>query len=159
MGMSDELVPFKRSQGRGVGIQCSATSKQTGNRCRRFTGHPGLSVCRFHGGASPVVRAAADRRVAALVPLAIQAIKEILEDPNSSKRLAAARSIVRLAGIDARTVWEDSDVKLAIEAGGSGKSADEQIEELLASFRDTHEPENAGQESDITDPPPPPPGA
>jgi len=42
--------------------KCTATSKQSGKRC----GHwpvPGATVCKWHGGGAPQVRAAAERRV------------------------------------------------------------------------------------------------
>lgn len=43
--------------------RCSATSKQTGEQCRQRP-IPGGTVCRFHGGSSPAVRAAAETRQA-----------------------------------------------------------------------------------------------
>lgn len=42
--------------------QCSATSKQTGERCRASC-DPGATVCRVHGGATAAAKAAAQRRV------------------------------------------------------------------------------------------------
>lgn len=41
--------------------RCSAMSKQTGEQCKQRP-IPGGTVCRFHGGGSPAVRAAAERR-------------------------------------------------------------------------------------------------
>lgn len=46
------------------GQQCTATSKRSGNRCKRHTA-PGATVCAMHGGSAPQVKAAARRRVAA----------------------------------------------------------------------------------------------
>jgi hypothetical protein len=43
--------------------QCTATAKQTGERCRR-TAQPGTTVCRHHGGRAPQVQRAAKRRLA-----------------------------------------------------------------------------------------------
>lgn len=43
--------------------RCTATSKQTGERCRNAA-TAGATVCRFHGGRSPQVQAAARRRLA-----------------------------------------------------------------------------------------------
>jgi hypothetical protein len=43
------------------GVRCSATSKRTGLPCGGYAMTGGY-VCRIHGGASPVVRAAARRR-------------------------------------------------------------------------------------------------
>ncbi|MFK5689584.1 HGGxSTG domain-containing protein [Ornithinimicrobium sp. LYQ92] len=42
--------------------RCKAISKRTGNQCAR-TPIPGGTVCRWHGGSAPAVKAAADRRV------------------------------------------------------------------------------------------------
>jgi len=44
--------------------RCTATSKQTGQRCRAWP-PPGSTVCRWHGGAAPQVVAAAVRRLQA----------------------------------------------------------------------------------------------
>lgn len=41
--------------------RCTATSKQSGDRCKRFA-IPGGTVCVMHGGKSPGVRAAAEAR-------------------------------------------------------------------------------------------------
>lgn len=43
--------------------QCTATSKQTHDRCRQ-PASSGATVCRFHGGASPQVRRKAAERLA-----------------------------------------------------------------------------------------------
>jgi len=43
-------------------VTCSATSKRTGERCRR-TPRPGLNVCAFHGANSLRARRAARRRL------------------------------------------------------------------------------------------------
>ncbi len=41
--------------------RCTATSKRTGERCRRYC-RPGSWVCAYHGARAPQVIAAADRR-------------------------------------------------------------------------------------------------
>lgn len=43
-------------------VQCRATSKQTGERCRRNCG-PGAVVCSWHGGRAPQVERVARERV------------------------------------------------------------------------------------------------
>jgi hypothetical protein len=43
--------------------QCTATSKQSGQRCKRAP-IPGGTVCVMHGGATPAVKAAAEQRLA-----------------------------------------------------------------------------------------------
>lgn len=45
--------------------QCKARTKSTGKQCGRYA-YPGATVCATHGGASPTVRQAADRRTAAV---------------------------------------------------------------------------------------------
>lgn len=42
--------------------RCTATSKSTGEQCKRWA-YPGAKVCVNHGGAAPAVKAAADRRI------------------------------------------------------------------------------------------------
>jgi hypothetical protein len=42
-------------------FRCTATSKQSGERCKRRA-HPGTNVCVSHGAGSPAVRSAAARR-------------------------------------------------------------------------------------------------
>lgn len=44
-------------------VQCKATASTSGNRCRRAA-IPGGTVCAFHGGNAPQVRAKANERVA-----------------------------------------------------------------------------------------------
>lgn len=46
-------------------LQCKATIKRTGERCKN-PAIPGGTVCRFHGGAAPQVQAKAAERLAAL---------------------------------------------------------------------------------------------
>lgn len=57
---------------------CTAHSKQTGNRCGKRA-IPGGSVCRYHGGNAPHVRAKATERLAALQSLAIDGLLGDLE--------------------------------------------------------------------------------
>jgi hypothetical protein len=45
-------------------FQCTATSKQSGQRCRRRA-VPGGSVCKIHGGGTKAARAAGERKLAA----------------------------------------------------------------------------------------------
>lgn len=47
-------------------VQCSATSKRSGERCKRYA-LPGATVCRTHGAGAPQVREAAGRRVQEIV--------------------------------------------------------------------------------------------
>lgn len=62
--------------------QCVATSKSSGNRCTK-TSIPGGTVCRYHGGAAPQVRAAAANRIAVARDLALERLIEQLAPPES----------------------------------------------------------------------------
>ena len=44
--------------------QCTATSRRSGERCKRHA-HPGATVCVKHGAGAPAVKAAAARRLEA----------------------------------------------------------------------------------------------
>lgn len=57
---------------------CSARSKQTGEPCR-VPAIPGGSVCRFHGGKSPQVQAAALARIRQARDLALEKLAAALE--------------------------------------------------------------------------------
>lgn len=86
-----------------VARRCTATSKQSGQRCRR---RPivGGSVCVMHGGGAPQVRAAADARLLALVPAALDALERLVTDPRpemTAMRLRAAIEILNRTGIKA----------------------------------------------------------
>lgn len=50
--------------------KCTATNRQK-QRCKRWPIQGG-TVCRMHGGAAPQVKAAAERRLADLVPKAVE---------------------------------------------------------------------------------------
>lgn len=45
--------------------RCTAKSKTSGQQCKRYS-YPGTNVCATHGAKSPSVKAAADRRTAAV---------------------------------------------------------------------------------------------
>ena len=72
--------------------QCTATSKTTGNRCTR-PAIPGGSVCRYHGGAAPQVKAAAAARLRAMVDPALGALGYAMKGKHQDLRdaLTAAR--------------------------------------------------------------------
>lgn len=63
--------------------RCTATSKQSGQRCRNWS-TPGCSVCRFHGSASPAARRAAERRLAE---------ERILADAEKARDLLVAEGV------------------------------------------------------------------
>jgi hypothetical protein len=62
----------------GSGRQCSATSKSTGERCRRAPIVGGF-VCDHHGGKIPAVRKSARERLLAMVDPALDALLRALQ--------------------------------------------------------------------------------
>ena len=75
-------------------MKCSATSKSTGESCKRHA-IAGGTVCRVHGGAAPQVRKAAALRLAALVDPAIGVISRALKDKKQPKiAFDAARDVL-----------------------------------------------------------------
>lgn len=82
------------------GVTCTAKSKSTGKRCGNPP-IPGGTVCRIHGGNTPVVRAAGARRVfEALIAPALMQYRNIIEDPNTPAhvRLQAIRDLFDRTG-------------------------------------------------------------
>jgi hypothetical protein len=61
-----------------TGRQCTATSKQTGERCKRAPIVGGF-VCEIHGGKIPGVRKAARERLLAMVDPALDALLRVLK--------------------------------------------------------------------------------
>ena len=57
--------------------RCTATSKQSGERCKRRP-IPGGAVCVMHGGAAPQVKAAAMERLRALQDPAIDRLAKLI---------------------------------------------------------------------------------
>lgn len=85
--------------------QCSARSKQSGQRCKRRP-HPGTNVCVFHGAGSPKVKAKAQERLAerlaALAPPAISAMSELVKTKRPpAVRLRAAQDLLDRCGFGA----------------------------------------------------------
>lgn len=79
--------------------QCTATSKQTRERCKQ-SAIAGGTVCRFHGGGAPSVKRKAALRLAQLVDPAIATLgREMVKADKSSDRQRAANSILDRAGI------------------------------------------------------------
>ena len=80
-------------------MQCKATSKQSGKRCKKAA-IKGGAVCRSHGGAAPQVQKAARERFNDLVDPAINRLQKIIEDDKvpSASQVAAAKDILDRAG-------------------------------------------------------------
>ncbi len=66
--------------------RCTATSKQSGERCRRRP-HPGANVCVIHGSGSKSVKAAARDRLLAAVDPAIDSLRNIAALAKDAKGL------------------------------------------------------------------------
>lgn len=74
----DEVVRFLDSHDR-----CSA-HKVNGDPCRQPVTAPGVSVCRFHGGAAPQVQEAAINRLRMLRDTSMERLMEVLEAHGSN---------------------------------------------------------------------------
>lgn len=82
--------------------QCTATSKQTGNRC----GHgaiAGGTVCKWHGGSAPQVLEAARKRLLDMVDPALRELELLVEDSamDPKTKLAAVKDILDRVGLGA----------------------------------------------------------
>lgn len=77
--------------------QCTATSQTTGERCRRFAIQGG-HVCPHHGGSAPAVRAAANARLADLIPDAIAALHRAANSGDIKAAVKAAQVVLDRTG-------------------------------------------------------------
>lgn len=88
----------------GLPRQCTATSKQSQQRCEKPPMR-GNYVCAMHGGSATAARKAAQRRLLELSEPAITALADIMEtSTNDNSRVAAANSILDRAGISKTTI-------------------------------------------------------
>lgn len=78
-------------------FQCTATSKRSGERCKR-PARRGLTVCYMHGGNTPVARDAAERRLLALLDPAIDALHKALASKDTRAVVQACRTVLDRAG-------------------------------------------------------------
>lgn len=110
--------------------RCAATSKRTGQRCG-LPPIPGGTVCRFHGGATPVIKAAAARRLALAA-----AEREVTDRVAASGPLTLRDVYAELARTGAMAVaWRDVLAErvetlagqYATEPGGGWVRADVQL--------------------------------
>ena len=74
--------------------RCRATSKQSGERCKRAA-IPGGRVCVMHGGATRAARAAAEARLA---QAEATRMLELIWDPEAEPVTDAVQALQRLAG-------------------------------------------------------------
>lgn len=75
-------------------MKCKARSKQTQQQCRN-TPIPGGTVCRMHGGASPVVARKAAERIAAARDRALDAFTGLVDQGKIDAR-TSLDAVVRL---------------------------------------------------------------
>jgi hypothetical protein len=83
--------------------QCHATSKGSGEPCKR-SAIAGAAVCRVHGGAAPQVKEAARVRLLALVDPALGVLARAIKPHRKldSLALAASKDVLDRAGIGER---------------------------------------------------------
>jgi len=79
--------------------RCTAKSKTSGNRCMRPT-IPGGTVCRYHGGNTPVVRQRARERLLEAADPAAARLGEIVRDGRTATadQIRAAVAILDRSG-------------------------------------------------------------
>lgn len=96
--------------------RCTATSKQSGQRCKRWP-IPGGHVCVMHGGGSPLVKAKAEQRLAMLVAPAIARLGQLVDQREfPSVAIAAVKDVLdRNLGKPVENQNVDVTAKLIIE--------------------------------------------
>lgn len=98
------------------GRRCAAASRTTGRQCRQLAVN-GSTVCHFHGGAAPQVRAAAERRNAEAEAARIAARFDLADAPPLTDPVG---QLARVAG---QTVYMLD--RIAEVASGSAPNADD----------------------------------
>jgi hypothetical protein len=86
-----------------VAIRCTAKSKTTGRQCGRPI-VPGATVCRYHGGAAPQVKAAAERRLADAA--AVSALDRLGIEIDTTPEDALLKTIKVAAGMVVFYQWQ-----------------------------------------------------
>ena len=77
--------------------RCRAHNRQ-GGQCQHLS-IPGGTVCRWHGGASPVVKIAAAERLRRMQPHALDVYQDLLDDQSAQIRLATCRDLFDRTGL------------------------------------------------------------
>lgn len=118
-------------------VRCTAHSSRTGEPCKKYA-IIGGNVCSTHGGSAPAVKEAARRRIAQLVPGALNVLAEIMLDPEAKEasRVRAADSILDRAGLKA------VDVSINVSSEDANAALDAQIAAALSARFDDPEPED-----------------
>ena len=90
-GMSNYTEPTDEQR-------CTGTSKQQGRRCIRYA-QQGATVCYFHGGASPQVKAVTDKLFGLAADRALELLVDEMETAETSRdRIRAALGVLDRAG-------------------------------------------------------------
>lgn len=101
--MSESETVFRERYGPHV-VQCSSPSRQTGDRCGQIA-IPGGTVCKWHGGGNPNVKARANLRLLDAVEPSLARLVKIVSNPKSrdSDAIRAGNSLLDRAGVVRRT--------------------------------------------------------
>jgi hypothetical protein len=146
---------------RNDGLRCTATSKQSGERCRRPPIAGGF-VCQFHGGASKTVQDAARARLRAMVSPALAALLRAIDASDAGEPDAATSAVaVRAAQIVLDRTGYGPRSTVALERGADEDLASLSDDELAnraarlaleLSGRDDGEPElSRGEDGEAED--------
>jgi hypothetical protein len=108
-------------------VQCHATSKTSGQQCRR-PASAGAAVCRVHGGAAPQVKEAARVRLLALVDPALATLARAVNSRRqpTAVEISAAKDILDRAGLAAERPASEAagvTIQLAVLPAGADPSA------------------------------------
>lgn len=83
--------------------QCTAKSKTSGQRCKKYA-IPGGTVCTSHGGKAPQVKRKAQLRLLELVDPAIITLARLMASGETDQvKLQAAKDILDRAGVPRQT--------------------------------------------------------
>ncbi|MGN7187256.1 hypothetical protein [Microbacterium enclense] len=87
--------------------QCPATSKRTGERCKRFCA-PGQRTCLWHGSGTRRAKTAAAKRIAQASGYAADMLVEFMADPDVDVQLRTkiAQDLLDRSGVNAKQVME-----------------------------------------------------
>ena len=115
----DDTNPVQGRETHMAAVRCKATSKQTGERCKRPCG-PGATVCHMHGGKTPIAIVRARERV--VEQRARKALADLGEDPRplGSPLIALediARRMIALTEVTGDLVADLKSMRYATDGG------------------------------------------
>lgn len=92
------MTPKEKREDPLAGQRCQATNR-AGGRCRK-PANPGLLVCEFHGGGTKSAKAAGQRRLESMVPMAVRRVGQLARQRGDLKvALGASKDILDRAGL------------------------------------------------------------